>query len=72
MLRSTPEEMRGRVVNTTGMVAMSLAAMAPLIAGLLVEHVSDAWAMGAFAATSAVAAVLYLTMPGVRATASGA
>jgi MFS family permease len=64
MLRSTPEEMRGRVINTTGMVAMSLAAMAPLIAGLLVEHVSDAWAMGAFAATSAVAAVLYLTMPG--------
>jgi MFS family permease len=64
MLRSTPEEMRGRVINTTGMVAMSLAAVAPLIAGLLVEHVSDAWAMGAFAATSAVAAVLYLTMPG--------
>jgi MFS family permease len=66
MLRSTPEEMRGRVINTTGMAAMSLAAMAPLIAGLLVEHVSDAWAMGAFAATSGVAAVLYLTMPGVR------
>jgi len=66
MLRSTPEEMRGRVNNTTGMVAMSLAAVAPLIAGLLVEHVSDAWAMGAFAATSAVAAVLYLTMPGLR------
>jgi MFS family permease len=70
MLRSTPEELRGRVINTTGMVAMSLAAVAPLIAGLLVEHVSDAWAMGAFAATSAVAAVLYLTMPGVRPTGS--
>jgi MFS family permease len=66
MLRSTPEEMRGRVTNTTGMVAMSLAALAPLIAGLLVEHVSGAWAMGAFAATSAIAAVLCVTMPGLR------
>jgi MFS family permease len=66
MLRSTPEEMRGRVSNTLVMVAMSLAAVAPLIAGLLVVHLSGAWAMGAFAATSAVAAVLGLTMPGFR------
>jgi MFS family permease len=71
MLRSTPEEMRGRVTNTTTMVAMSLAAVAPLVAGLLVEHVSGAWAMGAFAATMAVAAVLYLTMPVLRRATSG-
>jgi hypothetical protein len=44
MLRSAPEEMRGRVSNTLLMVAMSLA---PLIAGLLVQHVSGAWATGA-------------------------
>ena len=35
MLRSTPEEMRGRVTNTVSMVAMTLAALAPLAAGLL-------------------------------------
>jgi MFS family permease len=66
MLRGTPEEMRGRVTNTVGMVAMSLAALAPLIAGLLVQHVSGAWAVGAFAATMAVAAVLCLILPGLR------
>jgi MFS family permease len=63
--------MRGRVTNTTTMVAMSLAAVAPLVAGLLVEHVSGAWAMGAFAATMAVAVVLYLTMPVLRRATSG-
>jgi MFS family permease len=66
MLRSTPEEMRGRVSNTVGMVAMALAAFAPLIAGLLVQHVSGGWAMGAFAATMAVAVVLSLILPGLR------
>jgi len=66
MLRSTPEEMRGRVSNTVGMVAMALATLAPLTAGLLVEHVSGAWAMGAFAATMAIVTVLCLTMPGLR------
>jgi len=66
MLRSTPEEMRGRVSNTVGMVAMALAALAPLIAGLLVQHTSGAWAMGAFASAMAVATVLYLVLPGLR------
>ena len=40
----------------------------PLIAGLLVQHVSGAWAVGAFAATMAMAAVLRLTLPGLRQT----
>jgi MFS family permease len=66
MLRSTPEEMRGRVSNTVGMVAMTLAALAPLIAGLLVQHVSGAWAMGGFAAAMAVAVVVCLILPGLR------
>jgi MFS family permease len=66
MLRSTPEEMRGRVSNTMGMVAMALAALAPLIAGLLVQHVSGGWATGAFAATMAFAAALCLLLPGFR------
>jgi MFS family permease len=66
MLRSTPEEMRGRVTNTVSMVAMALAALAPLVAGLLVQHASGAWAIGAFAATMAVATVLCLTLRGLR------
>jgi MFS family permease len=66
MLRAAPEEMRGRVTNTVGMLAMALAALAPLLAGLLVQHVSGAWAVGAFAAAQGVAAVLCLTMSGLR------
>jgi MFS family permease len=66
MLRSTPEEMRGRVTNTVSMVAMALAALAPLVAGLLVEHASGPWAVGAFALTMAAATVLCLMLRGLR------
>jgi MFS family permease len=64
--RQAPEQMRGRVSSTVTMTAMSLAALAPLLAGLLIEHVSASWAIGAFAAADAVAAVLTLAMPGLR------
>jgi MFS family permease len=66
MLRGAPEEMRGRIVNTVLMVATGLAALAPLVAGLIVQHVSGSWAVGAFALTMAVAAVLCLVLPGLR------
>jgi MFS family permease len=66
MLRSTPEDMRGRVNNTTLTATTALATLAPLTAGLLVQHVSGAWAMGAFAATMTVAAALTLILPGLR------
>ncbi|MGD0700791.1 MAG: MFS transporter [Trebonia sp.] len=66
MLRQAPEEMRGRVTSTVTMTAMALATLAPLLAGLLVEHVSTSWAVGAFAAAQAVAALLTLVMPGLR------
>lgn len=66
VLRSAPEDMRGRVTNTVVMAATTLAALAPLIAGLLVQHLSGAWAAGAFAATMATAAVLCLALPGLR------
>ncbi|MFI7503965.1 MFS transporter [Streptomyces sp. NPDC049687] len=66
VLRSAPEEMRGRVISTVVMAATALAALAPLIAGLIIQHVSGAWAVGAFAATTAVAAVLCLILPGFR------
>ncbi len=38
--------MRGRVTSTVTMTAMSLAALAPLLAGLLVEHASASRAVG--------------------------
>lgn len=66
MLRSTPEEMRGRITNTVVMVATALATLAPLISGLLVQRVSGARATGALAATMAVAAPLCLILPGLR------
>jgi MFS family permease len=47
-------------------LAMGLAALAPLLAGLLVEHVSASWAVGAFAAAMAIAVVLTLVMPGMK------
>jgi hypothetical protein len=47
---------------------MALAALAPLIAGLFVQHASGAWALGVFAATMAVAGVLCLILPGFRQT----
>ena len=66
MLRQVPEEMRGRVTSTVTMTAMALATLAPLLAGLLVEHVSTSWAIGAFAAAQAIAAVLTLVRPGLK------
>ena len=66
LMRGAPEEMRGRVTSTVVMAATALAALAPLIAGLLVQRVSGAWAVGAFAATMAAAAVLCLALPGLR------
>jgi len=66
MLRSAPEEMRGRVSNTVLVAATALATLAPLVAGLLVQHASGAWAVGAFAAAMAVAVVLGRIMPGLR------
>jgi len=66
MLRRTPEEMRGRVTNTVSMVAMGLAALAPLVAGLLVQRTSGGWAIGAFAGAMAVATVLCLLLRGLQ------
>jgi MFS family permease len=66
VLRSAPEGMHGRVISTVVMAATALAALAPLIAGLLVQHGSGAWAVGAFAATMALAALPGLALPGFR------
>ncbi len=66
MLRSAPEEMRGRVSNTVLMAATALSTLAPLVAGLLVQHVSAAWAIGVFAVAMTAAAVIGQLLPGLR------
>lgn len=66
MLRSTPEQLRGRVSNTLIMMATGLDSLAPLAAGLLVQRAGGGWALGFFAAITAVAAVLVIVLPGLR------
>jgi MFS family permease len=66
MLRSTPEDMRGRVNSTVIMMATGLAALSPLTAGLIVQHVSGQWALGAFAVTIGVAAIICIVLPWLR------
>jgi MFS family permease len=66
MLRTAPENMRGRVNNTVIMAATGLAALSPLVAGLLVQHVSGQWALGAFAAAVGVAAIMCIGLPWLR------
>lgn len=66
MTRAAPPHMRGRVNSTVILAATALAALSPLTAGLLVEHFSGRWALLAFAAVMAVAAVLIAALPGLR------
>jgi len=66
LLRRTPEELRGRVNNALLQLAVGLAALAPLVAGLLVAHLPSSWAMGIFALGLAMATVLALSLRGLR------
>jgi MFS family permease len=66
MLRAAPESMRGRVNNTVILAATALAALSPLTAGMLVEHLSGRWALLAFAAVMGLAAVVCVLLPGFR------
>ncbi len=66
MLRKTPAEMRGRVNNALLQMATGLAAFSPLVAGLFVAHTSSHWAMGVFALTLSVSAILAITLKGLR------
>jgi predicted MFS family arabinose efflux permease len=66
LLRKTPADMRGRVNNALLQVATGLAALSPLVAGLLVAHTSSHWAMGAFAPALSVSAVLAIFLKGLR------
>ncbi len=66
MLRATPDNMRGRVSSTVTQAAMGLAALAPLTAGLLVQHFSGQWALAAFATAIGAAAILNTVLPGFQ------
>ena len=66
MLRSTPEDMRGRVNNTVILAATGLAALAPLTAGLVVQHLSGSWALAVFAAAIGAAAIMSVALPWLR------
>lgn len=66
MLRRTPAELHGRVTNSLLQAATGLAVLAPIVSGVLVQHVSANWAAGTFAATLAVSAVLALTLRSLR------
>src|SRR5215475_12117784 len=54
MLRRAPPAMHGRVNNGLLQVATALAALAPIVSGVVVERASAAWAMGLFALALAV------------------
>ena len=66
MLRRAPPSMHGRVTNSLLQAATGLAVLSPLVAGVLVQHVSSSWAMGAFGVTLAISAVLALSLRSLR------
>ncbi len=66
MLRRAPKELHGRATNSLLQAATGLAVLAPIVAGVLVQHTSSNWAAGAFAATLAVSAVLALSLRSLR------
>ena len=67
MLRGVPDHLRGRVVNTVITVATALSALAPITAGLIVQHFSGRWAMFSFAVSMVVSAIMALSLRGLRA-----
>lgn len=67
MLRRSPESMRGRLNNALIQAATGLATLSPIVSGLLVEHVSSHWAMGAFAVALGVSGAIALSAKSLRA-----
>ncbi len=67
LLRAAPEEMRGRVNSTVLLAATALAALAPLVSGLLIQHVSGRFALLFFTVTIGLAALLCIFSRGLRA-----
>jgi hypothetical protein len=64
LLRRTPPAMHGRVNNGLLQIATALAALAPLVSGLVVEQASARWAMALFAvALLAVGPIALVFLP---------
>lgn len=66
MMRATPEQLRGRVNNSVLLTTGALAVFSPLVAGLVVAHLSPHVAIGGFGLVLVVSAVLALALPGLR------
>ncbi len=64
MFRRTPPALHGRVNNGILQVATALAALAPLVSGLVVEEASAQWAMVLFAAALAAVVPLAILLRG--------
>lgn len=63
VMRQTPTSMQGRTNAALTQVAMALAALAPLVSGILIANASAGWAMAAFAlALAAVLPIALLTL----------
>jgi small neutral amino acid transporter SnatA (MarC family) len=63
MLRRSPPALHGRVNNGLLQAALALAALAPLVSGLVVDRVSAGWAMALFAVSLVAALPLGLRLP---------
>jgi predicted MFS family arabinose efflux permease len=62
----TPDRMMGRVNSALMTVVMSLSALAPLTAGLLVRHLGATGLVAGFTAAYAIGAVTAVTAKGIR------
>jgi MFS family permease len=62
----TPDRLQGRVSSALMTAAMGLAALSPLVAGLLVAHVGGPGTVLVFVGCMAVAAVVTLVAKGIR------
>jgi MFS family permease len=62
----TPDRLQGRVNSALMTAAMGLAALSPLVAGLLVTHVGGPGTVLVFVGCMAVAAIVTLAAKGIR------
>jgi MFS family permease len=70
MFRRSPPELHGRVMNGVMQVATGLAALSPLVSGVVIDRASAGWAMVLFAAALAAVIPIALVFPVEREDAS--
>lgn len=66
LLRRSPPALHGRVTNGLMQIATGLAALAPLVSGVVIEQASARWAMALFAAALAAVIPIALALPAER------